>query len=101
MHFVLFWEIRTIDAAKRRRIRTQLRGVLSAYSWVMPLESFYIVRIGSDADRVAIIEEMKQVCRTAGKVRFVASPLMRGGQYRGWLPKEMWTKIRTRSQADA
>jgi hypothetical protein len=101
MHFIISCEIRTIDSAKRRRIRSQLRDALASYSWVMPLDLFYIVRIRSEMDRFVIVEQLKQICRATGLVRFVASPPMRGGQYRGWLPKDMWTKIKKRSKADA
>jgi hypothetical protein len=31
-------------------------------------------------------------------VRLVVSPLTSGGYYDGWLPKDLWPKIRERTQ---
>ncbi len=93
MHFIVSWEIKGQGLAKSA-IASRLRECLSGYSWVRPLRNFYIVRARSELDRLILIDRFKEVATThKKKVSFVASPLMKGGKYRGWLPGKYWGMI--------
>lgn len=98
MHFVVCWNIEA-TGVKRKAIYEALKRCLNGYSWVRPLPNLYIIRIGSSLDWEAIVEKLKNVAkRYTRQVRFVATPLMQGSGYRGWLPESTWDKIAIRTK---
>jgi hypothetical protein len=98
MHFVVCWNIEA-TGAQRKAICEALKRCLKGYSWVRPLRNFHIIRIRSSADWEVIVEKLKNVAkRYTRQVRFVATPLMQGSGYRGWLPKNKWYKIAMRTK---
>lgn len=98
MHFVVSWNIKG-NVTKRKAIAAELKAALAGYSWVRPLPNLYIVRVGSQIDWANVLEGLKAVARLHPKrVNFVASPLMQGGGYRGWLPKDLWPKVSARTK---
>lgn len=90
------WEIKVADAARRTEISSALREALKGYSWVRALGSVYIVKVTSDEDRNNLGESLKDVSRKLGGVNIIYSPAMQGGRYNGWLPTDLWPKIRQR-----
>ena len=98
MHFIVAWDIKGPRATKGA-IAPLLRECLGGYSWVRPLRNFYIVRAKTELDRLILIDRIKAVANSNRKrVSFIASPLMRGGKYRGWLPGKYWGMIDKRAQ---
>jgi len=98
MHFVISWDIKAEDE-EWAQINTALRECFKGYSWVKPLTTFYIVRVDSQSDWTSILRELQAVAQQHTKeVRLVVSPLTSGGYYDGWLPKDLWPKIRERTQ---
>jgi hypothetical protein len=97
MHIVVSWDI---SAPKPRwdEIDAALRRAMTGYSWARPLSTFYVVRINSETDRVAIREGMLSVARgVSERVHFAISPAMSGGRYDGYLPNDMWAQLNERS----
>ena len=98
MHFIVSWDIR-VSGPKVNKINAAMKKGLSGYSWVRPLKTFYIVNVNSQDDWDSI---RKSLVSTVNKyprmVIFVMSPLMEGGKYYGILPKELWPKIRKRTE---
>lgn len=98
MHIVISWDISTKDQ-RWDEIDKKLREGLSGYSWARPLSTFYVVWIASEADRGAIRDRLVEVARSVTEtVHIVLSPMMSGGQYDGFLPKDMWEKLKERSK---
>lgn len=98
MHFIISWDIKAVQDARKKEIDDALKNCLKTYSWVRPLESFYVVKVDSKATWDSILACMTAVGRTYGnEVNFIFSPLMQGGEYNGWLPETTWPEIRTRS----
>ena len=97
MHIVISWDI-SANTQRWEEINKKLKEGLSGYSWARPLSTFYVVKIASEVDRGIIrgrlIEIAKSVTET---VHIVISPMMSGGQYDGFLPKDMWAKLNERS----
>lgn len=97
MHFVVSWDIK----AKKQRwteIDNAMKEGLSGYSWVRPLTTFYIVKANAQRDWDYIRGKLAAVAQRYSGVYFVMSPLMDGGGYNGWLPKDLWPNIRERTE---
>jgi hypothetical protein len=98
MHFIIHWEIKAAPD-ERPKLARELRECLAGYSWVKPLHRLFIVRARSELSRSLLVQRLKGVAKNnPGKVYFVASPLMKGGKYRGWLPRKFWPMIDKRVQ---
>jgi hypothetical protein len=98
MHFVVCWNIQA-TGEKRKAIFEALKRCLKGYSWARPLPGFYIIRIRSSVDWEVIVAKLKvEAKRYTRQVNFVATPLMQGSGYRGWLPKKTWEKIAMRTK---
>ena len=96
MHFIVSWDIKAEDR-EWNKIDSLLKECIEDYSWVRPLGTFYIVRI-SDAQewqkiRGALIEVAES---STSRIHLVIGPLMYGGQYDGYLPKDIWPEIEKR-----
>lgn len=93
MHIVLAWEINT-QGEQSTKINKDLLAVLSPYSWVRPLPSFFIIKINSVETRKDITDKLvKTIQKYNEKIHLVVSPPMTGGSYNGWLPKGLWKQI--------
>lgn len=97
MHFSLSWDIRDADG-EWDEINAQLKECIDDYSWVRPLDTFYIVRVSGPQEWKQIRADLIGVAkRFTDKIYIVISPLMVGGQYDGWLPETIWPKIEKRT----
>jgi hypothetical protein len=96
VHVMVAWEIRAADAPRRAEISSALKEALKGYSWVRALGSVYIVKVRSEDDRRNLGDGLKEVARELGGVNIIYSPAMEGGRYNGWLPRDLWPKIRQR-----
>jgi len=97
MHVVVSWDIST-GKPRWDEINERLKEGLSGYSWVRPLTTFYVVRIGSEADRAILRDRLVAVARSVAEtVYIVVSPAMAGGRYDGYLPKDTWPELNERS----
>ena len=99
MHFGVSWDIEA-EGQRWTEINNAMKKGLSGYSWVRPLATFYIVKVNSQYDWNFIHKNLTGVAEKIypRKVNFVMGPLMSGGGYNGWLPKELWPKIRERTK---
>ena len=97
MHLMLAWDIKTTEP-RRSEINAALKQALKGYSWVRALGNVYIVKIESVDERDALGEKLKDVAKTFRDVNLIYSPAMQGGRYNGWLPKDLWPKIRQRAE---
>jgi hypothetical protein len=112
MHFMVSWNIRPPNPRiplpippfsstppavdDREQIDNSFKQCFKNYSWVGPLAScIYIVRIENPADWNLIRDNLVEVCKkNRGRVNLIMSPVMDGGYYAGWLPKNLWPRIR-------
>jgi len=98
VHFIVSWDIKA-QGTRKEEINEALKNCLKGYSWVRPLESFYVVKVDSQATWDSILAGMVAVGRAyKGEVNFVLSPLMQGGRYNGWLPASTWPEMRKRTE---
>ena len=96
MHIVVSWDI-SVNGDKWKEINDALKSCLKGYSWVKPLRTLYIVQVQTVDERKTIKNSMIEVCKKySAEIDLVISPVMEGGNYAGWLPKELWTKIKAR-----
>ena len=97
MHVVVSWDIKT-TAPRWDVIDGMMRAALKPHSWVRPLSTFYIVRVASETERIALkLRLLEVVTDVPERVHFLVSPAMIGGNYTGWLPRDMWPKVSARS----
>lgn len=97
MHLVVSWDI-SASGDRHTEINDNLKAGLDGYSWARPLTTFYVVRINAESDREAIRDRLVKVAGgVSEKVHVVLSPVMAGGRYDGYLPKDMWDKLNQRS----
>ena len=96
MHVVVAWEIKASAADRAPELNSALKQALSGYSWVRVLGNVYVVKVRSESDRHDLGESLKSVARELGGVNILYTPAMEGGRYNGWLPRDLWAKIRQR-----
>lgn len=98
MHFVVSWDIEA-EGEEWTEINAAMKEGLSGYSWVRPLTTFYIVKVGSLEDKESIYHKLIAVAKKYPReVNVVITPAMDGGTYSGWLPKDLWPKVRKRTE---
>jgi hypothetical protein len=100
VHVMVAWEISEEEPSRKTEIDSALKEALKGYSWVRPLGNVYVVKVKSDQDRDRLGESLKAVARESSGVHVIFSPAMEGGRYNGWLPKDLWPKIRQRVDVD-
>ncbi len=94
MHMVVSWEITLPSGEERSRLEESINRCLKGFSWVRPLTGLRIVQLEDETDRDLIRADLIEVCKAnKGKVNIIISPVMVGGRYAGWLPKDLWPKI--------
>ncbi len=98
MHFIVSWDIKAVgDLIKP--VEDGLKGRLEGYSWVRPLPNFYVVRVANKAEYDAVLGKLVEFAKEHPKaLHFIVSPLMSGGSYNGWLPSDLWPKLREHSE---
>src|SRR2546423_14215510 len=98
MHFVAAWDIKA-QGQRKTEIDMALKACLSGYSSVSALPYLYIIKVNSQTDWDSIREKLVSVGRVyTSDVNFIITPLMNGGQYNGWLPKNLWPQIEERNK---
>ena len=98
MHVALSWDI-SASGDRWTKINDAMKEPIKGYSWVRPLTTFYVVKVQSTQDRDSLVDRLISVAKTfPEKIHFVISPVMTGGGYSGWLPKELWELINQRTQ---
>ena len=95
MHIAVSWDINAKEP-RWGQLNEQMRKGLSGFSWVRPLTTFYIVKVAGEADRSIVLDRLTSIAKGA-PVHVVVSPVMSGGRYNGFLPKDMWAKINERT----
>ena len=90
------WEVKASAASQESAINDAFKAALSGYSWVRALGSVYVVKVRSESDRHDLGESLKSVARDFKGVNIIYTPAMEGGRYNGWLPRDLWAKIRQR-----
>jgi hypothetical protein len=101
MHFVVSWDIKTDppNSTRWKEINDAMKKGIGNYSWVRPLTTFYIVKVKAQADWNKIRNDLVEIAKKFGsEINFVMSPLISGGGYNGWLPGDLWAKIRERTE---
>ncbi len=97
MHIAVSWDI-SASGDRWNDINNELKAVIAAYSWVKPLNTFYIIKIDAEPSRRSIKDQLIAVARkTTETVHFVVTPVMSGGRYDGFLPKDTWELINQRT----
>lgn len=100
MHFIAVFEIFGSQAL-RDEISKELRQQFQGFSWVRPLDETYIVEIRSPEDRDEIRQKLVAIAKARKannqRVRMLIGPAIEGGGYGGFLPKDMWAKINTKT----
>jgi hypothetical protein len=97
MHIAVSWDI-TAEGDRWKQIDETMREALRNYSWVRPLSTFYVVKIGSEGDRQLIQNSLVNVAKSAGaRIHYLITPAMLGGQYQGYLPADDWTNVKART----
>lgn len=97
MHFIVSWDIKTVEP-EWSRLNQLLKQGLEGYSWVKPLKTLYIIKVNSVEERTIISNAIKQVAKNnPKKINILISPLLEGGAYNGWLPVDLWEKIKKRT----
>ena len=97
MHFIVSWDIQAEDG-EWDEINAQLKECIEDYSWVRPLRTFYIVRVSDVQKWQEIRRSLIEVAESSTiRIHLVIGPLMYGGQYDGYLPKDIWPELEKRT----
>lgn len=97
MHIAVSWDIKA-ENPRWGIINERLLEKIKPYSWVRPVNTFYVIKVDSVERRVEIVKSLTQAAQGVPEsVFFVVTPLMVGGRYDGLLPKENWDQLNERT----
>lgn len=97
LHIATSWDI-AATGDRWKALNEQMLEVLKPYSWVRPLSTFYIVQIHTESARGNIQSALEAVAKAAPeRIHFLISPAMQGGRYDGYLPRDTWSQINSRT----
>lgn len=97
MHVTLSWDI-SAEGARWNEINEKLKAEIKNYSWVRPLKTVYVVKVASLEDRNSLTERLISVIKSNNyDVNVMVTPVMTGGRYNGYLPRDLWEKINERT----
>lgn len=100
MHIAVSWDI-AAQGQTWQHENNRLLDVIKPYSWVRPLNTFYVIQVADADARKAILNGLQQAAQTAvfgTQVHVLVSPLMLGGSYEGFLPTSTWAELNARTQ---
>jgi hypothetical protein len=85
MHFTLSWDIEG-DIESYKSISNLLTYTIKNHSMLItePISKFIVVKVENEAKWHIILKALIGICEMhKGKITFIMSPLMTGGQYNG------------------
>jgi hypothetical protein len=85
MHFTVSWDIEA-DEEGYKRISSLLTDTIKKHCMLLtePVSKFIVVKVENDAKWHIILKSLTGICEMhKGKINFIMSPLMTGGQYNG------------------
>jgi hypothetical protein len=86
MHFTLSWDIEQTDEEGYKRISSLITDTIKKHSMLItePISKFVVVKVENEAKWHIILKALTGLCEMhKGKLTFIMSPLMTGGQYNG------------------
>jgi hypothetical protein len=86
MHFTLSWDIEQTDDEGYKRISNLLTDTVKKHAMLItePISKFIVVKVETEAHWHIILKSLTGICEMyKGKINFIMSPLMTGGQYNG------------------
>ena len=93
MHFVLTYDL-SAEGERRTDIENRIENTLAPYIHVKRLSTFYIIQVNGYVEWEAIRSSFTSIAQNISeRFHFIMSPLMTGGRYNGYLPKEDWDEI--------
>lgn len=96
MHFIVSWDINA-EGEEWDALNAQLKECIENYSWARPLSTFYVVRVSAPQEWQEITKDLIKVAEGSPiRIHLVIGPLMSGGQYDGYLPKDFWPELEKR-----
>jgi hypothetical protein len=93
MHFTVSWDI-DAEGDLLKRINDLMMETLKRHATNVaePLPKYLVVGVENEVKWQLILKMLKGICLMhKGKIRFVMSPVMTGGQYNGEIRD--WTKV--------
>jgi hypothetical protein len=97
VHVALAWNI-IASGSRWNEINDKLEAVIKTHSWVRSFPSLYVVKVSSTEERDELVVKLTEIAKSVPeKVNFIITPVMTGGRYNGFLPKDLWDKINDRT----
>ncbi len=94
MHFIVAWDM---DASGKRELEIvkQLESCLTDYAWVSPVNNVYIIGARNSVDYIKVRNGLTRMMKQFpdDEVNFIMGPIMKGGQYDGLLPEDVWDDV--------
>jgi hypothetical protein len=93
MHFTVSWDIES-DEDNFKRISSLITDIIKKHALIVtePVSKYIVVKAESDAQWNIILKALNGICEMyKGKIHFIMSPPMTGGQYNGRIRD--WTKV--------
>ncbi len=94
MHFTVSWDIETSDADAYKKVSLLMVDTIKKHSLLLtePISKYIVVKVENEAKWNIILKALTGICEMyKGKINFVMSPPMTGGQYNGRIKD--WTKV--------
>jgi hypothetical protein len=93
MHFTLSWDVEGNEESFKR-ISSLMTETISKHALLVtePISKYVVVKVESEAYWHIILKALTGICEMyKGKINFIMSPPMKGGQYNGKMRD--WIKV--------
>jgi hypothetical protein len=98
MHFLFTWQVRARASARRKEIEDAFTKVVNSYSWIKPINNCVVVQFASAPEHTKLKDSLVDAAKSFGDdVYILITPPMPAGQYYGWLPRNVWSELNSKS----
>lgn len=96
MHLLLSYSTTELGEDNFDKITNKVFKLLESFERVNVFENTYIIKINHPSDWHELKNNLTKIAEYCGcGFKFIMSPISLGGNYNGWLPKEMWPEIQS------
>lgn len=100
MHFMVGWDFRP-SSSEDAATAVKVLSCFSGAKFERVFDNLYVLKVDASEQYNDIHDRLIDLGKSNPRIDIVVTPVMSSGRYRGWLPKELWPKLRALTDGDA
>ena len=94
MHFLLTYGVVETPVPNIGNLKNTFEGIIMQKPNYRALSNTFIIRIDSQTEWQELLTKLINLTKNNGEsIHFIATPLMHGGRYNGFVPQNSWQNI--------